>query len=81
MAASTKSFLADAGYGEQELDANSALMELDKGEPARARRCRRPGQRGRGGGLAWYRFIRGGGRRKDLELEVPAVIPAVYFRP
>ncbi|KAG8504419.1 Integrator complex subunit 7 [Galemys pyrenaicus] len=26
-----KSFLADAGYGEQELDANSALMELDKG--------------------------------------------------
>lgn len=27
----TKSFLADAGYGEQELDANSALMELDKG--------------------------------------------------
>uniref|UniRef100_A0A8D0T2M3 Integrator complex subunit 7 n=1 Tax=Sus scrofa TaxID=9823 RepID=A0A8D0T2M3_PIG len=28
---STKSFLADAGYGEQELDANSALMELDKG--------------------------------------------------
>ncbi|NXT11948.1 INT7 protein, partial [Prunella fulvescens] len=31
MAASGKSFLADAGYGEQELDANSALMELDKG--------------------------------------------------
>ncbi|NXD36632.1 INT7 protein, partial [Copsychus sechellarum] len=31
MAASAKSFLADAGYGEQELDANSALMELDKG--------------------------------------------------
>ncbi|XP_055966779.1 integrator complex subunit 7 isoform X2 [Sorex fumeus] len=30
-ASSTKSFLADAGYGEQELDANSALMELDKG--------------------------------------------------
>nr|XP_035121795.2 integrator complex subunit 7-like [Callithrix jacchus] len=28
---STKSFLADAGYGEQELDTNSALMELDKG--------------------------------------------------
>ncbi|XP_057626103.1 integrator complex subunit 7 isoform X2 [Chionomys nivalis] len=28
---STKSFLADAGHGEQELDANSALMELDKG--------------------------------------------------
>uniref|UniRef100_A0A8C5P0F2 Integrator complex subunit 7 n=1 Tax=Jaculus jaculus TaxID=51337 RepID=A0A8C5P0F2_JACJA len=28
---STKSFLADTGYGEQELDANSALMELDKG--------------------------------------------------
>ncbi|XP_058131155.1 integrator complex subunit 7 isoform X2 [Dasypus novemcinctus] len=28
---SAKSFLADAGYGEQELDANSALMELDKG--------------------------------------------------
>ncbi|MEJ1270573.1 integrator complex subunit 7 [Cricetulus griseus] len=28
---SSKSFLADAGYGEQELDANSALMELDKG--------------------------------------------------
>ncbi|XP_066451137.1 integrator complex subunit 7 isoform X2 [Eleutherodactylus coqui] len=26
-----RSFLADAGYGEQELDANSALMELDKG--------------------------------------------------
>uniref|UniRef100_A0A8B9TTJ5 Integrator complex subunit 7 n=1 Tax=Anas platyrhynchos TaxID=8839 RepID=A0A8B9TTJ5_ANAPL len=26
-----KSFLAEAGYGEQELDANSALMELDKG--------------------------------------------------
>ncbi|XP_039423890.1 integrator complex subunit 7 [Corvus cornix cornix] len=26
-----QSFLADAGYGEQELDANSALMELDKG--------------------------------------------------
>ncbi|NWX85790.1 INT7 protein, partial [Nothoprocta pentlandii] len=31
MAGGTKSFLADAGYGEQELDANSALMELDKG--------------------------------------------------
>lgn len=31
MASATKSFLADAGYGEQELDANSALMELDKG--------------------------------------------------
>ncbi|NXD68461.1 INT7 protein, partial [Eolophus roseicapillus] len=31
MAANAKSFLADAGYGEQELDANSALMELDKG--------------------------------------------------
>ncbi|XP_051470020.1 integrator complex subunit 7 isoform X1 [Apus apus] len=31
MAAGAKSFLADAGYGEQELDANSALMELDKG--------------------------------------------------
>uniref|UniRef100_A0A8C9FEE2 Integrator complex subunit 7 n=1 Tax=Pavo cristatus TaxID=9049 RepID=A0A8C9FEE2_PAVCR len=31
MAAGGKSFLADAGYGEQELDANSALMELDKG--------------------------------------------------
>ncbi|NXU71981.1 INT7 protein, partial [Oreotrochilus melanogaster] len=31
MAGSMKSFLADAGYGEQELDANSALMELDKG--------------------------------------------------
>ncbi|KAJ7422985.1 Integrator complex subunit 7 [Pitangus sulphuratus] len=31
MASSAKSFLADAGYGEQELDANSALMELDKG--------------------------------------------------
>ncbi|KAM4043644.1 LOW QUALITY PROTEIN: integrator complex subunit 7 [Anomaloglossus baeobatrachus] len=28
---SARSFLADAGYGEQELDANSALMELDKG--------------------------------------------------
>lgn len=43
MAASTKSFLADAGYGEQELDANSALMELDKGEARRAQGCRRPG--------------------------------------
>lgn len=31
MAGSAKSFLADAGYGEQELDANSALMGLDKG--------------------------------------------------
>ncbi|XP_033930147.1 integrator complex subunit 7-like [Melopsittacus undulatus] len=31
MAASAKSFLSDAGYGEQELDANSALMEVDKG--------------------------------------------------
>ncbi|XP_077194756.1 integrator complex subunit 7 isoform X2 [Paroedura picta] len=31
MASTSKSFLADAGYGEQELDANSALMELDKG--------------------------------------------------
>uniref|UniRef100_A0A8C5MNT2 Integrator complex subunit 7 n=1 Tax=Leptobrachium leishanense TaxID=445787 RepID=A0A8C5MNT2_9ANUR len=30
-AASSRSFLADSGYGEQELDANSALMELDKG--------------------------------------------------
>ncbi|KYO43640.1 integrator complex subunit 7 isoform C [Alligator mississippiensis] len=30
-AGAAKSFLADAGYGEQELDANSALMELDKG--------------------------------------------------
>ncbi|XP_029449110.1 integrator complex subunit 7 isoform X2 [Rhinatrema bivittatum] len=29
--AAGRSFLADAGYGEQELDANSALMELDKG--------------------------------------------------
>ncbi|KAJ1157435.1 hypothetical protein NDU88_010147 [Pleurodeles waltl] len=29
--ASGRSFLADAGHGEQELDANSALMELDKG--------------------------------------------------
>ncbi|MEE6473988.1 hypothetical protein FKM82_010240 [Ascaphus truei] len=28
---SSRSFLADAGHGEQELDANSALMELDKG--------------------------------------------------
>ncbi|KAM4694086.1 integrator complex subunit 7 [Discoglossus pictus] len=28
---SSRAFLADAGYGEQELDANSALMELDKG--------------------------------------------------
>ncbi|XP_063774317.1 integrator complex subunit 7 isoform X2 [Pseudophryne corroboree] len=27
----SRSFLADAGHGEQELDANSALMELDKG--------------------------------------------------
>ncbi|XP_028676160.1 integrator complex subunit 7 [Erpetoichthys calabaricus] len=27
----TRSFLSEAGYGEQELDANSALMELDKG--------------------------------------------------
>ncbi|KAG9344644.1 hypothetical protein JZ751_010329 [Albula glossodonta] len=26
-----RSFLSEAGYGEQELDANSALMELDKG--------------------------------------------------
>jgi len=43
MAASAKSFLADAGYGEQELDANSALMELDKGEAGGARACRRPG--------------------------------------
>lgn len=41
MAASAKSFLADAGYGEQELDANSALMELDKGEAGRARGWRR----------------------------------------
>lgn len=32
MASVSKSFLADAGYGEQELDANSALMELDKGK-------------------------------------------------
>ncbi|CAL8392086.1 integrator complex subunit 7 [Gadus morhua] len=32
MALSTaRSFLSEAGYGEQELDANSALMELDKG--------------------------------------------------
>ncbi|NXW77265.1 INT7 protein, partial [Hirundo rustica] len=46
MAAGAKSFLADAGYGEQELDANSALMELDKGEPARARRCLRSGKLG-----------------------------------
>ncbi|XP_030051928.1 integrator complex subunit 7 isoform X1 [Microcaecilia unicolor] len=29
--AAGRSFLVDAGYGEQELDANSALMELDKG--------------------------------------------------
>ncbi|XP_056150806.1 integrator complex subunit 7 [Lampris incognitus] len=28
---SARSFLSEAGYGEQELDANSALMELDKG--------------------------------------------------
>lgn len=48
MAASAKSFLADAGYGEQELDANSALMELDKGEAGRARGRRRPGGRGWG---------------------------------
>lgn len=26
-----RSFLSEAGHGEQELDANSALMELDKG--------------------------------------------------
>lgn len=26
-----RSFLSEAAYGEQELDANSALMELDKG--------------------------------------------------
>lgn len=26
-----RSFLSEACYGEQELDANSALMELDKG--------------------------------------------------
>lgn len=39
MAASGKSFLADAGYGEQELDANSALMELDKGEAERGWDC------------------------------------------
>lgn len=39
---STKSFLADAGYGEQELDANSALMELDKGiSKERAARVKR----------------------------------------
>uniref|UniRef100_A0A8V5GWU8 Uncharacterized protein n=1 Tax=Melopsittacus undulatus TaxID=13146 RepID=A0A8V5GWU8_MELUD len=31
MAAPAKSFLSDAGYGEQEQDANSALMEVDKG--------------------------------------------------
>lgn len=30
-----RSFLSEACYGEQELDANSALMELDKGAPAR----------------------------------------------
>lgn len=35
MASVSKSFLADAGYGEQELDANSALMELDKGKSGR----------------------------------------------
>ena len=36
MALSTaRSFLSEAGYGEQELDANSALMELDKGVLAR----------------------------------------------
>lgn len=28
---SARSFLSEACYGEQELDANSALMELDKG--------------------------------------------------
>ena len=39
---STKSSLADAGYGEQELDANSALMELDKGiSKERAARVKR----------------------------------------
>lgn len=42
---STKSFLADAGYGEQELDANSALMELDKG----IRKSGLSGWNGRGG--------------------------------
>ncbi|XP_015670142.1 integrator complex subunit 7 [Protobothrops mucrosquamatus] len=31
MASVSKSFLADAGYGEQELNADAALMELDKG--------------------------------------------------
>lgn len=32
MSSSTaRSFLSEACYGEQELDANSALMELDKG--------------------------------------------------
>lgn len=30
-----RSFLSEACYGEQELDANSALMELDKGALAR----------------------------------------------
>lgn len=33
MASVSKSFLADAGYGEQELNADAALMELDKGKP------------------------------------------------
>lgn len=55
MAASAKSFLADAGYGEQELDANSALMELDKGGAGRDRGWRWPG----GGGLGRRRV---GGR-------------------
>lgn len=45
---SAKSFLADAGYGEQELDANSALMELDKGTGRR-----RAGEALAGSGAAW----------------------------
>lgn len=49
-AGAAKSFLADAGYGEQELDANSALMELDKGA-APTPGAQPPPRRGRGGAV------------------------------
>lgn len=68
MAASGKSFLADAGYGEQELDANSALMELDKGEPARAWAA------GPAWGLCSVPLYPGRGAEEGAGLEVPAII-------
>ena len=84
---STKSFLADAGYGEQELDANSALMELDKGiSKERAARMKRVwgevappggGNRARKWGDACAVLLGGGGGWAPLLLVSPGLFAAL----